>query len=68
MRILKKLFLLILVLNFLTLDTFALTNKKIIDLCKKERKKKACIDRLKSYKLKLNQGLPIEIPVIPFKK
>ena len=68
MRILKKLFLLILVLNFLTLDTFALTNKKIIDLCKKERKKKACIDRLKSYKLKLNQGLPIKIPVIPFKK
>ena len=68
MRILKKLFLLILVLNFLTLDTFALSNKKIIDLCKKERKKKACIDRLKSYKLKLNQGLPIEIPVIPFKK
>ena len=68
MRILKKLFLLILVLNFLTLDSIALTNKKIIDLCKKERKKKACIKRLKSYKLKLNQGLPIEIPVIPYKK
>ena len=68
MSLLKNLFLIILILNSYTNQTIAITNRKIIDLCQKEKRKYDCIQRLKEYRSKLKEGLPIEIPVFPYKK
>ena len=46
---------------------FALSNYQIIKICQREKIEKKCIKRLRSMKIKLNQGKPIEVPVLPYK-
>ena len=46
---------------------FALNNYQIRKICKKARKKTACIKNLKEKNINLLKGKRIKIPVIPFK-
>ena len=52
---------------FLVLETYAITNFEINKICRKERKVKECIKRIKTNRQNLNNGIPIEIPVVPYK-
>ena len=47
---------------------YAMTDNRIIEICKKEARRSTCINNLKIKKLDLLEGRRIEIPVIPFKK
>ena len=46
----------------------SLSNTKILQMCKDEINKQACIKKLKTRRSELNEGKPIEIEVIPFKE
>ena len=46
----------------------AMSDNRIIEICKKEKRRSTCIRNLKIKKLNLLEGNRIEIPVIPFKK
>tara|TARA_Y100000589_G_scaffold326253_1_gene365684 strand:+ start:1116 stop:1310 length:195 start_codon:yes stop_codon:yes gene_type:complete len=50
------------------LNAFSITNNEINKICQKEVNKSSCVKRLKNNRYKLNEGNPIEIPVIPYKK
>ena len=47
---------------------FALSDYRIKNICRKEKKRTKCINELKIKRLDLIQGKQIEIPVLPFKK
>ena len=47
--------------------SFSLTDYQIKKICKKERKQLTCIKNLKEKRSILNNGRPIQIPVIPYK-
>jgi len=51
-----------------SISDFSLTNNEINKICKKEISKILCIKRLKKNIYRLNQGNPIEIKVIPYRK
>ena len=51
-----------------SLGIYAMTDNRIIEICKKEARRSTCINNLKIKKLDLLEGRRIEIPVIPFKK
>ena len=53
-------------LFFFSYEINALSNTKILEICKKEINKKACIKELKNKRSDLNDGKPIEIEVFPF--
>ena len=67
MILVTKLFLLLLLSILVSVDTYSMTNTEIIKICRRARKKKLCIRRLKTKKENLNKGRPITIPVVPFK-
>ena len=46
----------------------ALNDYEIMQICKKERKKRNCIANLKERNINLLKGKRIKIPVIPFKR
>ena len=48
--------------------SFSLTDYKIKNICKKERRESICIRNLQQKKNNLQKGKVIEIPVIPNKK
>ena len=50
------------------LNAYSITNNQINKICQKEKNRILCVKRLKRNVDKLNQGNPIEIPVIPYKK
>ena len=50
------------------ISVYAMSDNKIIEICKKEARISTCINNLKIKKLNLLEGNRIEIPVIPFKK
>tara|TARA_Y100000589_G_scaffold331952_1_gene388132 strand:+ start:1301 stop:1507 length:207 start_codon:yes stop_codon:yes gene_type:complete len=54
-------------INFYS-ETFAITNFEIIKICRYQKKRKKCVERLKRNREFLDQGKPIEIPVLPFRK
>ena len=61
----------IIVILFLSLffnEVKSLSNTKILQMCKDEINKKACIKQLKTRRSDLNEGKPIEIEVIPYKE
>ena len=49
-------------------DASALSDYKIKDICRKEKRRSKCIKELKLKKFNLIQGKQIEIPILPFKK
>ena len=57
-----------LIINYSTDSIFALSNFQIVEFCKKQRRRTECLKQLKYKKLKLKQGLPIEIPVEPYRR
>ena len=58
-----------LLLAFLTFsdESFSLTDYQIKRICKKEKRESSCIRNLKEKRSNLENGLLIEIPVIPYK-
>ena len=48
--------------------SFSLTKDQINKFCKREKRSVFCIKNLKERNNKLQNGKPIEIPVIPYKK
>ena len=50
------------------LNAFSITNNEIYKICQKDVNKILCVKRLKINRYKLEKGIPIEIPVIPYKK
>ena len=55
-------------LLFLGDKSFSLTNYQIKKICKKEIRESTCIKNLKDKRSRLQKGIPIEIPVIPYKR
>ena len=54
---------------FLTLfcmEVYSLSNTQILEICKKEINKKSCIKELKTKRSELEEGIPIQIEVIPY--
>ena len=50
------------------INVYAMSDYRIIEICKKEARRSTCIRNLKIKRLNLLEGNRIEIPVIPFKK
>ena len=67
MKLFFKGFLLVLLYSVLVLENNAISNLQISRICRKERKEKACLKRLKLNRELLDNGKPIEIPVYPYK-
>tara|TARA_Y100000589_G_scaffold301932_1_gene313136 strand:+ start:341 stop:550 length:210 start_codon:yes stop_codon:yes gene_type:complete len=67
MKLFLKIFSLFLISLVLALETYSISNSRIIKICKKERREKACIKRLKLIRELMYQGKPIDIPVYPYK-
>ncbi len=67
MKLFFKGFLLVLLSSVLVLENHAISNLQISRICRKERKEKACLKRLKLNRELLDNGKPIEIPVYPYK-
>ena len=67
MKLFFKGFLLVLLSSLLVLEINAISNLQISRICRKERKEKACLKRLKLNRELLDNGKPIEIPVYPYK-
>ena len=67
MKLFFKGFLLVLLSSVLVLENNAISNLQISRICRKERKEKACLKRLKLNRELLDKGKPIEIPVYPYK-
>ena len=53
---------------FFTFDdkTFSLTNYQISKICKKEKRVSVCIKKFQEKRYNLEEGVLIEIPVIPY--
>jgi len=49
-------------------ESFSLTDYKIKNICRKEKKELICIKNLKDKRSILQKGDLIEIPVIPYKR
>ena len=67
MKLFFKGFLLVLLSSVLVLENNAISNLQISRICRKERKEKACLKRLKLNRELLDNGKPIEIPIYPYK-
>ena len=67
MKLLFKVFSLVLLSSVLVLESHSISNLQISRICSKEKKEKACIKRLKLNRELLNKGKPIKIPVYPYK-
>ena len=65
----KLVFNMTLLLAFFTFsdESFSLTDYQIKRICKKEKRESSCIRNLKEKRSNLENGLLIEIPVIPYK-
>jgi len=48
--------------------SFSLTDNQIEKICKKERRKLTCKKNLKEKRLNLQNGIQIEIPVLPYRR
>ena len=53
---------------FYSFNALSITNNEIYKICRKEVNKILCVKRLKINRYKLEKGIPIEIPVVPYKK
>ncbi len=58
----------ILALGVFESESLSLTDYKIKEFCRNERKKSICIKNLQEKKSNLEKGNSIEIPVIPYKR
>ena len=67
MNLFFKVFSLILLSLVLALETYSISNSKIIKMCARKRREKKCIKRLKLNRELIKNGKPIEIPVYPYK-
>ena len=48
--------------------SFSLTDYKIKKICKSEKRQSTCIKNLVEKRSNLQEGNPIEIPVLPYKR
>ena len=67
MKLFFKVFSLFLLSLLFSLETYSISNNQIFKICKRKRKEKACIKRLKLKRELIYEGKPIEIPVYPYK-
>ena len=67
MKLFFKVFSLVLLSLVVALETYSISNSKIIKICTRKRREKACIKRLKLNRDLIYEGKPIEIPVYPYK-
>ncbi len=63
-----NLFLSLSIVLILDNKSFSLTDYKIKNICKKEKRKSTCIKNLQEKRSDLQKGNLIEIPVVPYKK
>ena len=68
MKLALNLSLFLLALGMLGNKSFSLSDYEITKICKKEKKKLACMRNLKEKRADLQQGKLIEIPVTPHKR
>ena len=68
MNFINKINLLLVINLFFSTSIYSLTNDEITKFCKRNKKKEECIKTLKIKRYNLKKGLPIEIPILPFKK
>ncbi len=68
MKLAYKLSIFLLVIFTFGEITFSLTNYQIKRICEKEKKELTCLRNFREKKSNLQKGIPIEIPVIPYKK
>ena len=66
MKLLFKIFSLTLLSLILALESYSISNSRILKICRLKRKEKACIKRLKLNRELIYDGKPIEIPVYPY--
>ena len=67
MKLIFKVFSLILLFLIWGPETYSISNSQIYKICARKRREKACIKRLKLNRKLIYEGKPIEIPVYPFK-
>ena len=67
MKLFFKVFSFFLLSLLLSLETYSISNYQIDKICKRKRKEKECIKKLKLKRELIYEGKPIEIPVYPYK-
>ena len=67
MKLFLKLSSLIIIFSMLGLETYSISNSQILKICRRKRREKACIKRLKFNRELILKGKPIEVPVYPYK-
>ena len=67
MKLSFKIFSLVSLSLFLSLESYSISNSQILKICRTKRKEKECIKRLKLNRELIFKGKPIEVPVYPYK-
>ena len=68
MQLLLKIFYISFFSFFLNFEVLPIQTNEVYKICRKEKKVKDCVNRIKINRDLLKKGKPIEIPVIPFRK
>ena len=68
MKLILNLFLLLFAFFSFSNESFSLTEYQIKRYCRKEKNVISCIKELKEKKSNLQEGMLIEIPVVPYKR
>ncbi len=68
MKLSPNLFLFLFALFIFGDKSFSLTDYQINKICKNEKRKSTCVKNLQEKRSDLQKGVPIEIPIKPFKK
>ena len=68
MKLALKIFLFLFAFVIFEEKSFSINNYKIKEICSKEKIESKCIKRIRQNRIKLQNGNPIEIPVIPYKR
>ena len=68
MKLVLNLSLFLLALGMLGNKSFSLSDYEITKICKKEKKKLACMRNLKEKRSNMLKGNLIEIPILPYKR
>ena len=68
MKLSVNLFLFIFALFIFGDKSFSLTDYQISKICKNEKRKLICVKNLQEKRSNLQKGVPIEIPVKPYKR
>ena len=68
MKLFLNTILFLLITSLFENNAYSLSDYRIKEICKRQIRRTNCIKEMKIKKLKLLQGNPIEIPILPYKK